>query len=149
MSGPLSPAGGRTWPPSFRWTTSPSWSAWPWRRWTDWTLGTPARLWRRRRSRGLFLSGTLCGNWGTESWRIAWKSLPPNGNSASSILTSESKRTATFFAWKRVRVPRIGYHERKSVAHSIELPATANKQKFYGELALQLTGLLAGERDPI
>jgi len=35
------------------------------------------------------------------------------------------------------------------VAHSIELPATANKQEFYRELALQLSGLLTGERDAI
>jgi GAF domain-containing protein len=41
------------------------------------------------------------------------------------------------------------YHEGKSVAHSIELPATANKREFYQELALQLSGLLTGERDAI
>jgi GAF domain-containing protein len=35
------------------------------------------------------------------------------------------------------------------VSHSIELPETANKQEFYRELALQLGGLLAGERDAI
>jgi GAF domain-containing protein len=35
------------------------------------------------------------------------------------------------------------------VSHSIELPGTADKQQFYRELALQLNGLLTGERDPI
>ena len=35
------------------------------------------------------------------------------------------------------------------MAHSIEPPATANKREFYRELALQLSGLLTGERDPI
>jgi GAF domain-containing protein len=35
------------------------------------------------------------------------------------------------------------------VAHSIELPATANKRELYQELALQLSGLLTGERDGI
>jgi len=33
------------------------------------------------------------------------------------------------------------------VSHAIELPATADKQEFYKELALQLSGLLTGERD--
>lgn len=35
------------------------------------------------------------------------------------------------------------------MAHSIELPETANKQEFYRKLALQLSGLLTGERDSI
>ena len=35
------------------------------------------------------------------------------------------------------------------MSHSIQLPQTANKQAFYKELALQLTGLLTGERDHI
>ena len=35
------------------------------------------------------------------------------------------------------------------MSHSIELPVTANKPQLYRELALQLTGLLTGERDPI
>jgi L-methionine (R)-S-oxide reductase len=35
------------------------------------------------------------------------------------------------------------------VSHTIELPKTANKQEFYQELALQLRGLLTGERDAI
>ncbi len=35
------------------------------------------------------------------------------------------------------------------MSHSIELPATANKTEFYAELALQLSGLLTGERDSI
>jgi GAF domain-containing protein len=35
------------------------------------------------------------------------------------------------------------------VSHPIELPETANKQEFYKELALQLSGLLSGERDAI
>jgi GAF domain-containing protein len=35
------------------------------------------------------------------------------------------------------------------VSHSIEIPATANKQEFYKELALQLRGLLNGERDAV
>jgi L-methionine (R)-S-oxide reductase len=35
------------------------------------------------------------------------------------------------------------------VSHSIELPVTANKREFYRELALQLSGLLTGERDAI
>jgi L-methionine (R)-S-oxide reductase len=35
------------------------------------------------------------------------------------------------------------------VSHSIAVPQTANKQEFYKELALQLTGLLTGERDLI
>jgi len=35
------------------------------------------------------------------------------------------------------------------VSHPIELPETANKQEFYKELALQLNGLLSGERDAI
>jgi len=29
------------------------------------------------------------------------------------------------------------------------MPATANKQEFYKELALQLRGLLSGERDAV
>ena len=33
--------------------------------------------------------------------------------------------------------------------HSSDLPETANKQEFYRELALQLSGLLTGERDSI
>ena len=35
------------------------------------------------------------------------------------------------------------------MSHSIELPQTANKQEFYRELALQLSGLLTGEHDAI
>jgi L-methionine (R)-S-oxide reductase len=35
------------------------------------------------------------------------------------------------------------------VSHAIELPKTENKQEFYRELALQLSGLLTGERDSI
>jgi len=35
------------------------------------------------------------------------------------------------------------------VAHSIQLPETGDKPGFYRELALQLSGLLTGERDPI
>ena len=35
------------------------------------------------------------------------------------------------------------------MAHSIELPSSANKLDFYRELALQLSGLLSGERDSI
>jgi L-methionine (R)-S-oxide reductase len=35
------------------------------------------------------------------------------------------------------------------VSHAIELPKTENKQKFYKELAVQLMGLLTGERDSI
>ena len=35
------------------------------------------------------------------------------------------------------------------MSHSIEMPETANKQDFYQELALQLGGLLTGERDSI
>ena len=35
------------------------------------------------------------------------------------------------------------------MAHSIDIPATANKRELYQELALQLIGLLTGERDPI
>jgi L-methionine (R)-S-oxide reductase len=35
------------------------------------------------------------------------------------------------------------------VSHSIQRPRTANKQDFYQELALQLSGLLSGERDAI
>jgi L-methionine (R)-S-oxide reductase len=35
------------------------------------------------------------------------------------------------------------------VTHSIKLPATANKQEFYRELALQLEALMTGEHDPI
>ncbi len=35
------------------------------------------------------------------------------------------------------------------MAHSIAPPATANKQEFYRDLALQLSGLLTGERDSI
>ena len=35
------------------------------------------------------------------------------------------------------------------MSHSIQLPETANKQEFYKELALQLGGLLTGERDAI
>ena len=35
------------------------------------------------------------------------------------------------------------------MSHSIEMPATANKLEFYGELSLQLSGLLTGERDSI
>ena len=35
------------------------------------------------------------------------------------------------------------------MSHSIQLPRTANKQDFYQELALQLSGLLSGERDAI
>jgi len=37
----------------------------------------------------------------------------------------------------------------KIVSHSIEVPVAANKQEFYRELALQLGGLLSGERDSI
>jgi L-methionine (R)-S-oxide reductase len=33
------------------------------------------------------------------------------------------------------------------VSHAIEVPKTANKQEFYHELALHLSGLLAGESD--
>ncbi len=33
------------------------------------------------------------------------------------------------------------------MSHAIEVPKTANKQEFYQELALQLSGLLAGESD--
>ena len=35
------------------------------------------------------------------------------------------------------------------MAHSIQLPETGDKPGFYRELALQLSGLLTGERDPI
>lgn len=35
------------------------------------------------------------------------------------------------------------------MSHAIELPKTDNKQEFYQELALQLGGLLSGERDAI
>ena len=35
------------------------------------------------------------------------------------------------------------------MSHSIAVPPTANKQELYQELALQLGGLLTGERDPI
>lgn len=35
------------------------------------------------------------------------------------------------------------------MSHTIELPKTANKQEFYRELAVQLSGLLSGERDSI
>jgi GAF domain-containing protein len=35
------------------------------------------------------------------------------------------------------------------VSHTIATPETANKQEFYKELALQLRGLLSGERDAI
>jgi GAF domain-containing protein len=35
------------------------------------------------------------------------------------------------------------------VAHSIEIPLAANKQELYQELALQLRGLIEGERDPV
>lgn len=35
------------------------------------------------------------------------------------------------------------------MSHTIERPNTANKREFYKELALQLSGLLSGERDPI
>lgn len=38
---------------------------------------------------------------------------------------------------------------KKIVAHSIEIPVTANKQELYREVALQLSGLLHGEPDPI
>jgi len=33
------------------------------------------------------------------------------------------------------------------MAHTIEQPETANKREFYQELALQLSGLVTGERD--
>lgn len=35
------------------------------------------------------------------------------------------------------------------MSHAIELPPTAAKPEFYREMALQLSGLLAGERDSI
>lgn len=35
------------------------------------------------------------------------------------------------------------------MSHSIDLPITANKQEFYQELSLQLSGLLSGEQDAI
>ena len=35
------------------------------------------------------------------------------------------------------------------MSHAIHVPETTNKQEFYQELALQLTGLLEGERDAI
>ena len=35
------------------------------------------------------------------------------------------------------------------MSHSIAIPVTANKRELYQELALQLSGLLESERDPI
>ena len=72
----------------------------------------------------------------------------------ASLASSRRRTTSSNRSWS----PRITrrrctsgsrYHERESVSHSIDIPATANKAEFYREVALQLSALLTGEQDPI